>query len=43
MKSHCTYGKRTINNKKPGDQCGRDMPPENIFKLVEVARTYGKY
>jgi uroporphyrinogen decarboxylase len=26
-----------------GDQCGRDTPPENIFKLVEVARTYGKY
>ena len=26
-----------------GDQCGRDTPPENIFKLVEVAKTYGKY
>jgi uroporphyrinogen decarboxylase len=26
-----------------GDQCGRDTPPENIFKLVDVARTYGKY
>ena len=26
-----------------GDQCGRDTPDENIFKLVEVARTYGKY
>ena len=26
-----------------GDQCCRDTPPENIFKLVEVARTYGKY
>lgn len=26
-----------------GDQCGRDTPDENIFKLVEVANTYGKY
>lgn len=26
-----------------GDQCGRDTPEENIFKMVEVARTYGKY
>ena len=26
-----------------GDQCGRDTPEENIFKLVEVARTYGQY
>lgn len=26
-----------------GDQCGRDTPDENIYKLVEVARTYGKY
>lgn len=26
-----------------GDQCGRDTPSENIFKLVEVARTYGRY
>ncbi len=26
-----------------GDQCGRDTPKENIFKMVEVARTYGKY
>jgi uroporphyrinogen decarboxylase len=26
-----------------GDQRGRDSPPENLFKLVEVARTYGKY
>lgn len=26
-----------------GDQCGRDTPDENIFKLVETARTYGKY
>ena len=26
-----------------GDQCGRDTPDENIRKMVEVARTYGKY
>ncbi len=26
-----------------GDQCGRDTPDENIFKLVEVAKTYGCY
>ncbi|HPS54318.1 MAG TPA: uroporphyrinogen decarboxylase family protein [Sedimentisphaerales bacterium] len=26
-----------------GDQCGRDTPEENIHKMVEVARTYGKY
>ena len=26
-----------------GDQCGRDTPEENIFKMIEVARTYGKY
>ena len=26
-----------------GDQCGRDTPPENIHKLVEAARTYGRY
>ena len=26
-----------------GDQCGRDTPPENIFKLVEIAKTYGRY
>ncbi len=26
-----------------GDQCGRDTPEENIFKLIEVARSYGKY
>ncbi len=26
-----------------GDQCGRDTPDENIFALVEVAKTYGKY
>ena len=26
-----------------GDQCGRDTPDENIHKLVEVCRTYGRY
>ena len=26
-----------------GDQCGRDTPEANIFKMVEVAQTYGKY
>lgn len=26
-----------------GDQCGRDTPDQNIFKLVETARTYGRY
>lgn len=26
-----------------GDQCGRDTPDANIFKLVEVASTYGAY
>ncbi len=26
-----------------GDQCGRDTPHENLFKMVEVAKTYGKY
>jgi uroporphyrinogen decarboxylase len=26
-----------------GDQLGRDTPEENIFKLVETAKTYGKY
>ena len=26
-----------------GDQCGRDTPEANIFKLIEVARTYGRY
>ena len=26
-----------------GDQCGRDTPDENIFRLVEVAETYGRY
>jgi hypothetical protein len=26
-----------------GDQCGRDTPDENIFKLAGVAKTYGGY
>jgi uroporphyrinogen decarboxylase len=26
-----------------GDQCGRDTPHENLFKMVEVAKTYGMY
>ena len=26
-----------------GDQCGRDTPDENIFALVEVAKSFGKY
>jgi uroporphyrinogen decarboxylase len=26
-----------------GDQCGRDTPDANLFKLAEVARTYGRY
>lgn len=26
-----------------GDQCGRDTPDANIFRLVEVARSYGRY
>ncbi|MCJ7750598.1 MAG: hypothetical protein MUQ65_05835 [Armatimonadetes bacterium] len=26
-----------------GDQCGRDTPDENIWALVETARTYGRY
>lgn len=26
-----------------GDQCGRDTPEENLFALIEVAKTYGKY
>lgn len=26
-----------------GDQCGRDTPDANLFKLVEVAQTYGNY
>lgn len=26
-----------------GDQCGRDTPEENIFKLVEAVEEYGRY
>jgi uroporphyrinogen decarboxylase len=26
-----------------GDQCGRDTPYENIFAMIETAKTYGKY
>jgi len=26
-----------------GDQCPVDTPDENIYKLIEVARTYGRY
>ncbi|MEM2715867.1 MAG: uroporphyrinogen decarboxylase family protein, partial [Candidatus Thermoplasmatota archaeon] len=26
-----------------GDQLGRDTPEENIFKMIEVARNYGRY
>ncbi len=26
-----------------GDQCGRDTPDENLFAMVETAKTYGKY
>ncbi|MBN1466807.1 hypothetical protein JXA02_13720 [candidate division KSB1 bacterium] len=26
-----------------GDQCGRDTPDENLFKMVEVAKTFGQY
>ena len=26
-----------------GDQCGRDTPDENIYAMIETARTYGKY
>lgn len=26
-----------------GDQCGRDTPPENLFAMIETARTYGRY
>jgi len=26
-----------------GDQCGRDTPFENLFALIETAKTYGKY
>ena len=26
-----------------GDQCGRDTPDENLFALIDVAKSYGKY
>ena len=26
-----------------GDQCGRDTPDENIFAMVETAKSYGRY
>ncbi|MBM4050157.1 MAG: hypothetical protein FJ279_34105 [Planctomycetes bacterium] len=26
-----------------GDQCGRDTPEENIYRLIETARRHGKY
>lgn len=26
-----------------GDQCGRDTPDDNIFAMVETAKTYGRY
>ncbi len=26
-----------------GDQCGRDTPDDNLFAMIETARTYGKY
>ncbi|MBD3374520.1 hypothetical protein GF406_05725 [candidate division KSB1 bacterium] len=26
-----------------GDQCGRDTPNENLWAMVETARTYGRY
>ncbi len=26
-----------------GDQCGRDTPDENLFALIEVAKSYGRY
>ena len=26
-----------------GDQCGRDTPEENIFTMIETAKTYGRY
>lgn len=26
-----------------GDQCGRVTPDENLFAMVETARTYGQY
>lgn len=26
-----------------GDQCGRDTPDENLFAMIDTARTYGRY
>jgi len=26
-----------------GDQCGRDTPDENIYAMIETARSYGRY
>jgi hypothetical protein len=26
-----------------GDQCGRDTPDENIFAMIDTARSYGRY
>ena len=26
-----------------GDQCGRDTPEDNIFMMIETAKTYGRY
>lgn len=26
-----------------GDQCGRDTPYENLYKMIEVAKVYGRY
>jgi len=26
-----------------GDQCGRDTPHENLFAMIETAKTYGRY
>ncbi len=26
-----------------GDQCGRDTPDENLWAMIETARTYGRY
>jgi uroporphyrinogen decarboxylase len=26
-----------------GDQCGRDTPFENLYAMIETARTYGRY
>jgi uroporphyrinogen decarboxylase len=26
-----------------GDQCGRDTPPENLYAMIETARSYGRY